>query len=209
MIEEERQEIDWQYLKSALIFALLALFVAGAVIYYSFDNLDRYDSSFRQQTRKLTNASRGYSVLLKDQALYEAHISEFRALQRKGVIGEERRLEWVEALQRLHKQLKLPAFKFEITPIRKIHTDSMEGGGAISIYASLMELEFGLLHEGELFAFLAGLRAEQVGLFEVRNCRLERVSEQDQLGTERIENMNIQAHCQLIWYSMQPDEEAA
>ena len=58
-----------------------------------------------------------------------------------------------------------------------------------------MELDMRLMHEGDLLRFLDELRAQKVGLFDVKECTLIR--------TERSETLRnapyLNAQCDLVW----------
>ena len=70
-----------------------------------------------------------------------------------------------------------------------------------------MKLEFGLVHEGDLLQILARLRSPPMGVFEVRNCSLQRVAAGSAASlvdtTDTLAaSANLRGECQLDWTTL-------
>jgi hypothetical protein len=102
-----------------------------------------------------------------------ARLAQYRQLAGLRILGPERRLEWTESLARLRAQLALPELRYQIAPRRLLHSLA-EGPRGVALYASALTLDMGLLHEGDLFRFLEGLRQSGNAYPAVRRCALER-----------------------------------
>ena len=129
-------------------------------------------------------------------------INRFQALQGRGYIGPERRLDWVETIARVKAARHIFKLDYEFSPQRPVDAGILPGGaaaGGFEIMASQMRLQVQLLHEGELLAFLAELREAVQALVQVRSCNMERIAPG---GTERTRNVQLKAECTLEWISM-------
>jgi hypothetical protein len=120
-------------------------------------------------------------------------------LYRRGWVGHERRMEWVERLDRLGRQWSGAHINYEIEAQKTASPDALAGRLSLqnsSVYSSPMKLSMDLLHEGDVFRILGGLQAEpSLGLMEPQACQLHK------------EATNIKADCQVTWNHLQvPDD---
>jgi hypothetical protein len=67
---------------------------------------------------------------------------------------------------------------------------------------SVMKIRLPLLHEGDLLRFLDTLKRQQVGLFLVDQCALDRVN---QAGGSPRYQPNLVAECTLTWITLPED----
>ena len=135
--------------------------------------------------------------LLEHHPTLKQHYPAFVELYRRGVIGDEHRLSWVESLRAAAADLKLPALNFEIEP-QSIYAPAFPlNTGAFDVRVSRMALGLGLLHEGDLERLLTRLGERADGLFSVRDCALRRATGGSQPGSR------ISAECTLEWYTLE------
>ena len=59
---------------------------------------------------------RDYRTATQQEAVYRAHVDQYEQFTENGYIGQERRLSWIEALQDVNRELKLPVLKYDIRP---------------------------------------------------------------------------------------------
>lgn len=94
-------------------------------------------------------------------------------LRELGILGDERRLEWADAMTRIRTQRELPDLRYRVERQRLLF--SAPGKPAnVDFYASAMKLELALLHEGDLFTFLADLRESGNAYYSVKRCAMLR-----------------------------------
>ena len=60
------------------------------------------------------DASRKYLAVDDEERIIEAQYPAFKALYARGIIGQERRLSWVEALREAGTELRIPALDYRI-----------------------------------------------------------------------------------------------
>lgn len=101
-------------------------------------------------------------------------IEVYQRLKALGILGEERRLEWADAMTRIRTERELPDLRYRVERQRPLAT--VAGKPApVEFYASTMRVELALLHEGDLLRFLADLRASGNAYYVVRSCALSRL----------------------------------
>ncbi len=109
----------------------------------------------------------------------EREVSEklavYHRLRSLGILGEERRLDWVEALGQLRRRLALPGLHYKVE--RRSLLASTSGKNApVDAYSSMLKLDLSLLHEGDLLRALSALRESGNAYYSVKHCRIERVT---------------------------------
>jgi hypothetical protein len=129
-------------------------------------------------------------------------LNRFQVLKERGLIGPERRLNWIEAIARIKAARRIFKLDYEFAPQRPADAAILPGGaaaGGFEIMASQMKLQLQLLHEGELLAFIAELRESVQALIQVRSCAVERIPANN---TDRGRNAQLKADCTLEWITL-------
>lgn len=98
----------------------------------------------------------------------------YRELRKRGLIGEEQRVEWVDRIAAIKAARKLLDLKYFIEPQRPADYPGLAGGGDVEVLVSPMRLELTMLHEEDLTRFLADLRAGVTSHVIVRSCTVQR-----------------------------------
>lgn len=98
----------------------------------------------------------------------------YTALRRRGFIGTENRLDWVDAIRQIQEQRHLLPLTYEIYPQQPYKLAGRIATGEYQLRGSRMALHMDLLHELDLFNFLGDLR--QRGVFTVQDCTLRRAA---------------------------------
>jgi hypothetical protein len=100
-------------------------------------------------------------------------IAVYRRLKDLGILGRERRLEWADAIKRIRTQRGLIDLRYRVEPQKPIA--SLPGKpGTVDFYASTMKVNLALLHEEDLFGFLADLRNSGNAYYAIKHCTLGR-----------------------------------
>jgi hypothetical protein len=128
----------------------------------------------------------------------------FQDLERDGVIGEERRLKWTEALEDADGTLKLPGLTYSIDTQERHRTEfPLADDGAYKLFVSEMNMDLGLLHGEDLFRLFDKLDEDADGLFSVEACSLTR--RRDDPG--RWQDPHLRSNCRLLWYTIKKPGE--
>lgn len=124
----------------------------------------------------------------------------FQALQARGIIGDERRLDWVELLREVRERHRLFAATYEISPQQKI-----DSAGGFDFRTSTMRLQLPLLHEEDLLRLFADVQQQASALIVPAECavsRLPRGGDRDAAGLPP----QLRAECSLRWITVAPSK---
>jgi len=104
----------------------------------------------------------------------QGHLAIWNRLTELRIVGEERRLEWVDALARIRSARGLSDLRYQIEPQKPWKSE--REGAAVEVRSSTMKVELSLLHEGELLRFLDDLRGSGSAYYAIRRCSIDRAT---------------------------------
>jgi len=141
-----------------------------------------------------------YINMVNDIDLLEQYRNLYSGYKSSGLIGEERRLSWIESLENTNKVLKLPTLSYSLQPQEKFIRPGLKLKSGVELSGSAMELTMGLLHEEDILAVLEGLRLSIKNLFTVESCSLRRSSKVGvPLNTKKT---NLTSKCTIRWVTI-------
>lgn len=184
---------DLVKLRRPLLGALASIVLAGGLIVWSNDKLRgaQLEHDGEQARRKLVEQrlqqADGEARDLSSRA------GIFRRLQESGVIGEESRLEWVEMLQAIRRDLHLPDLHYEFSGQTPLDNANRSGH---AYFSSRLQLQLRQVHEEDLLKVLTRIEREARALVLLHSCHLGRSP-----GTE--EFSLLQAECEMSWITIQ------
>ncbi len=187
---------DLKKLQISLLVCLLMIVMGAAVVFFA-----NGATRSAQHERVTAQAQRNdYVGKLQRVSSEESEIKEksalFQRLQKRGIIGEEQRLEWVELLKDIRDKRRLIDLVYEIEPQRPL--DAAPGAG-FTFNVSPMKVQLKLLHEEDLTRFLGDLNEQARALIQVRYCKVTR-QPQGQAGTSG--QANLLAECRIDWVTL-------
>jgi len=192
--------IDWRYLQQPLIIFVLSVMVAVSMavfgFQYEFRQIEKYDKAV--ETLRTTHTL--YINMVNDIDLLEQYRNLYSGYKSSGLVGEERRLSWIESLENTNKVLKLPTLTYSLLPQEEFIRPGLKVKSGVELNGSAMELTMGLLHEEDILAVLEGLRLSIKNLFTVESCSLSRSSNiGDPLDTKKT---NLRSKCTIRWVTI-------
>ena len=141
-----------------------------------------------------------YINMVNDIDLLEQYRNLYSGYKSSGLIGEERRLSWIESLENTNKVLKLPRLSYRLMPQEKFIRPGLKVKRGVELSGSAMELSMDLLHEEDILAVLEGLRLSIKNLFTVESCSLRRSSRVGvPLNTKKA---NLRSICTIRWVTI-------
>jgi len=188
-------QADLQALRNPL-FVLVAVFLVAAAAVYTTDQL-KASSELRlaQQRAQLNQARIRLQKSGDEKDLIVRYRDAFRALQRAGFVGEEKRINWLDGLRYTNQEADLFGVDYQIgTQTRYRYAASLDPG-QIQLFESVMRLRFRLLHEEDLIRFFDLLARQNLGIFQLDQCEMRRI---DTRGVIRFQP-NVTADCELSW----------
>ena len=157
--------------------AVLLFALAGgiALVWTTHHALARENRALVAAQTERRHAAEQLTRAAQEEREVHGHARLYRRLQDLRILGEERRLEWVEALARIRASRELDELRYQVERQKVLKT--LPGKPALEVRSSSMKVEFALLHEGDLLGFLEDLRASGNAYYSVRQCLLSRIAD--------------------------------
>jgi len=163
-------------------FACALLLAAGAVLVWG-ARLDLADAKNRlaaMRTEHLRAQERLMRIADEEREVKEK-MEVYRRLESLGILGEERRVDWAEAISRIRKERDLLDLRYRVEP-QKLLVSLPGKPEGVDFYSSTLKVQIALLHEGDLLRFLQDLRSSGNAYYAVRRCRLDRAGQASASG---------------------------
>lgn len=153
--------------------AFVVLLVAGVSLLWAARH------TLAQQHRKLAaaQADRRHVAerllrIVHEEREVRDHVALYQRLKELRILGDERRIEWVEALTRIRTERELLDLRYQVERQKVLKT--LPSSSGLELRSSSMNVELALLHEGDLLRFLGDLRSSGNAYYSVRQCTLTR-----------------------------------
>lgn len=195
---------EWRLLRLPLA-ALGTLLVLAVLLLWALEqrSLDLQQKLSLQETQ-LMQARQRYQTSGQEKMTIETYLPIYSRLISEGFVGEERRIEWVDNLRNIHQQQRLFSISYDIATQSEFKPAFALNTGNFKLYHSLMKLELGLLHEGDLITLLDTLDAAQTQPFVINTCEVKRISDDTQQLFPR-----LSAYCELDWITVKEPQAIA
>ena len=198
---------DFRRIAPALAAAVVMVAAGIAIVSASLQmNQTTKKSQAAAQAKRLDSQNR--LARARDEELeVKQKIARYNALAAAGIVGEERRLDWVELIRRIRNERKLFDIQYEIAPQQAIDAATLPGASApYDFLSSTMQMRMKLLHEEDLLNFLADLRASAQAYIRVRRCDVERLPKGS--GDGRGVPPQLAAECIIEWITIRERKSA-
>ena len=193
-------KIDWFYLRRPLIILAVVIVVSAAVVVAGYQYEEAEHEDYQAALSTLRSTHKLYSGIVNDIDLLDQYRSLYSEYKSSGLVGDERRLSWIESLESTNEVLRLPTLGYSLNPQEKFVRPGFQLKRGVSVMSSPMDLKIGLLHEEDLFALLEGLRLSIQNLFTVDSCTITR---QDPVGRSlNTRKTNLQSVCSIRWVTI-------
>lgn len=190
--------VNWKKLQASVFVLAGVLLAVSFIVYYAQHKKNATNNALQHQKTQLNQATQRYQSSGAEKASIIKYLPQYQQLISQGAVGEERRLEWVDAVRNVHKNEKLFSIKYSIGAQEQYKPAFSLNAGKFNITRSLMKLELAMLHEGDLLTLLNGLSTQQSTPFIVRQCEMTR--QNANIGSSLTPNM--QAKCELDWITI-------
>ncbi len=194
-------DIEWPILKTALIAFGVSLCVAGTAVGVTEQRLQQHRAENQLKQQAVTESRDNYYAVVQERQLVDDYWPEYRKLEAMGFIGEENRLNWVDVLRDIARKHRVLSMTYEVAPRAPETVDGIPDIGQFQLQSSEMQMRLNVLHEGNILDLLKDLSAQKVGLFSIRSCTFERLTDDITLQDA---SPNVAANCTLVWHSIQP-----
>jgi hypothetical protein len=186
-----------------LLQALLVLIVVvgGSTMALRLSDLSvkRAKQEVATQERTLADARKKVQQSDQEKGVIEHYVGPYTELERIGVVGEEKRISWIDALRAANGEADLYGVEYELEPQKPYAFKSEVAADSLPVQQSLMKLRFDLLHEGDLLRFFQALNEQKVGRFTVNQCKLQRLPVN---WSVPVNQPTLRAECELAWITI-------
>jgi hypothetical protein len=187
---------DFPFIRRACIVFFVCVAIGAALVIGSGFLLEKQlDAKSRAQP--LDNEAREkYSQAENEKREIHDFQPKYMELIAKGFIGEEKRLDWMESINRIQQQRALLPINYEISAQQVFPADPSMETGVMELHGSKMLVKMNLLHEMDLLNFLNDLKTKQA--YSLHDCSIKRlkVNPLDQLAPR------LYAECTLYWITL-------
>ena len=195
------EHLDWTILRVPAVIFSVTLVLAIAIVSGSYYYMQSMEQEFNRNQSVFRSISSQYLRVDEEEEIIRTYYPDFVELYKEGLLGRERRLDWIETLQTVSETLEIPSLRYEISSQEAVPGEFPIDTGRYQIYKSVMEVSMDMLHEGDLIRFIERIDRAAQGFFSVSNCSITRKNMDIDLQSEQA---NVSAECHLSWYSLRP-----
>ncbi len=183
-------KLQWQ-----LLAALGALAIGFAFAYWtstlsSAARIERNAAASRKAAIEQTLGQ----VRTEEQEI-KTRTQQFLEMDASGITGPEKRLDWMEMLRDIQRQLRIPGMTYEFGAQTQLDANAV---GGYAFHGSQLKIQLRLLHEEDLLNFLARVQRQAKAMVLVRSCKIARLPP----GTA--DAAQLSADCVMEWITLRP-----
>jgi len=191
-------------LQKELSIFLISIVIATILIIVSNSWWQTASNDRNMAQADLNEAKERYYTAINRKLLLKEFEKKYKALISSGIVGDEHRLNWVDAIEKITELNKIPYLKYKIDKRQNFNSSALtQSYPGIQLLVSTMTLEMQLLHEGDLYTVLNNLQQEAKGLFNVNSCDIIRNITSIESLIDSQTDKNFSAKCDLSWYTIQ------
>jgi hypothetical protein len=180
-------------LAAPLGLALTLLAVGGALIWSAGGALATAQTQLAAAQAERRQNNERLARISEEEREVKEKINVYQRLKSLNILGDERRLEWADAITRIRTERELLDLRYVVERQRLL--SSVPGKPAnVDFYASTMKVELALLHEEDLLRFLGDLRQSGNAFYSIRKCALGRTG---QAATGTTITPRLRAECEI------------
>ncbi|MGE0485212.1 MAG: hypothetical protein AB7Q81_13810 [Gammaproteobacteria bacterium] len=193
------RKVDWSILRGTIIGFVICVLASAGMLAASFYFRDGMQREYQVNHRRFRDASQQYLAVDEEERIIDEFYPQFVRLYRGGLLGRERRLSWLETLREAGAALRVPELNYKLNAQQAWQPDFDIALGAYTVHASTLDLNLGLLHEGDLVRLLGILDEHAQGQYTVRQCALRSDGRTLDLDPSAI---NVRSECKLEWLTL-------
>lgn len=122
---------------------------------------------FREVKQRLARAT-------EEEREIRENLQQYQALIAHGIVGEEKRLDWVDTVTAIKSDRRLFNIGYNIAPQKELDYPGFGKSPGVKFMASRVKMSLSLLHEGDLLGFIDDLARRAKPYISVRECNLRR-----------------------------------
>lgn len=187
-------------LPAMIALALVGVGVAAVVSAQAF--AARAQIERQQAGKQLIDARQRLASVQSEALQIDERAARYESLVRRGVVGDENRLDWIEALERARAAAGMQHLRYTFAA-----PQTLEATAGVRTQASLITVDGEVPHEGHLLDFLDNLARAMRPHLSVRACTLARKSA-NATSTATTADAGLQVQCQFALITLiDPQQE--
>lgn len=190
---------DLRALSRPLVVLAVVAVVSALAVAYSGRAVKRAQNDVKKEESAFVDARNRVEQSGQEKRVIEQYVQPYKQLERAGIVGEEQRISWIDALRVANQEADLYGVQYDVGPQQPYSFMGEVSAGTLSVRQSIMKLHLGLLHEGDLFRFFQALAAQKVGRFSVNQCTLKRLPVDLAVP---VNQPTLNADCELAWITI-------
>lgn len=193
---------DFSLMRWSILAIVASLLASATALYISGEYAQKTQKDLRTAQSQLNDARNRLNTAIEDQKNMAIYADEYGALLEQKTIGDDRRLDWMEGLEKIRQQNLVIDFRYNIGPQKIYAPQPAIDGGNYEMHYSEMKLQLDLLHEGQLLDFFNALRKQIKGNYQIEGCTLERAAASDRDDTAATVATHVKAECNGGWVTL-------
>jgi hypothetical protein len=190
---------DLRALSKPVLLLLVAIVIGAACVSYTRSAVKQAQADVTAQETRLAEARGRVQQSDEEKSVIERYVNPYMQLEQAGIVGDEQRISWIDALRTANSEADLYGVQYELGAQQAYSFASEVNAGTLPVNQSMMKLRFGLLHEGDLFRFFQALAAQKVGRFAVTRCSLQRLPVNLAVP---VNQPTLEAECDVAWITI-------
>jgi hypothetical protein len=191
---------DFHLMRWSLSAIGASVLLGGVILYSSSMYADSAKINLHTAQIKMNDARKRLATAKQDLENLSDYSQEYYSLENKQVIGDDHRLDWMDALEKIRNQNLVLDFRYSIAPQKKYAPQPALDSGNFEIHYSETKLQFDLLHEGQLMKFFDALRTQNNGWYQLQGCSMQRIGMSEETDAAAVPH--IKAECSGGWITL-------
>ena len=190
---------DLRALAKPVVLLLIAIAVGAVCISLTRETVKQAKTDVTAQEARLAEARGRVQRSDQEKSVIERYVNPYTQLEQAGIVGDEQRISWIDALRTANSEADLYGVEYELGAQQTYSFLNEINAGPLAVNQSIMKLRFGVLHEGDLSRFLQALAAQKVGRFALTQCSLHRLPVNLAVP---VNQPTLDAECDLAWITI-------
>jgi hypothetical protein len=175
------------------VIALVLLGVGAALVQSAGTSLAAAQRGLAVAQAERRESTERLARIAEEEREVNQKLDVYQRLRRLNILGEERRLEWADAITRIRTQRELLDLRYRVERQQLLYSAAGKPAN-VDFFASTMKVDLALLHEEDLLRFLADLRDSGNAYYAVRRCAIQRTG---QAATGTTITPRLRADCDI------------
>jgi hypothetical protein len=191
---------DFHLMRWSLSAICASLVLSGIILYSSNKYADSTKQRLHVAQSKTIDAQNRLTTAHQDLENLSDYSQEYYTLENQKIIGDDHRLDWMDALEKIRNQNLVIDFRYNIAPQKTYAPQPAIDSGNFDIHYSETKLQFELLHEGQLLKFFDALRSQTNGWYQLEGCSMQRADLNEE--TAAAAEPHLKAECSGGWITL-------